>query len=112
MYTKLSDMTGLEACVISQLEQGPRYGLQLVEGSDGSLKRNTIYVLLKRLEKKGWICSRKTPTPAGKSGPPRRVYQPTTLGLANLSAMRLIAKALRPKPTRKAPPRHRSTTRK
>jgi DNA-binding PadR family transcriptional regulator len=93
----LSDMTESEACVINQLEKGPRYGLQLVEWSDGRLKRNTIYVLLTRLEKKGWIYSRLTPTPPGESGPPRRVYRSTTLGLANLSAQRLIARALRSK---------------
>jgi PadR family transcriptional regulator len=60
--------------------EGPMYGLQLVERSDGALKRGTVYVTLGRMESKGVIESeQETPHPAA-IGLPRRIYRPTALG--------------------------------
>jgi DNA-binding PadR family transcriptional regulator len=62
--------------------RGEMYGLQLVEESNGKLKRGTVYVTLGRLEDKGYISSRReadspdSPTPRS----PRRLYKPTGLG--------------------------------
>src|SRR5690242_8938730 len=58
------------------------YGLQLVEQSNGKLKRGTIYVTLGRLEQKGYISSRRESEDSGGVGQrsPRRLYKPTGLG--------------------------------
>lgn len=55
------------------------YGLQLVEKSEGALKRGTIYVTLSRLEDKGYIKSRKEDEQPGVASP-RRLYKATGLG--------------------------------
>jgi DNA-binding PadR family transcriptional regulator len=59
---------------------GPMYGLQLVERSDGALKRGTVYVTLGRMEAKGLVESEQEPVPPGGIGLPRRIYRPTALG--------------------------------
>lgn len=55
------------------------YGLELVKESDGALKRGTVYVLLDRLEKKGFIESRREKDES-IPGLPRRLYKVTGLG--------------------------------
>lgn len=87
-------MTEREALVMSELVRGERYGLELVERSHGVLKRSGIYVLLGRMQDKGWIESREERAPSGESGPARRVYRPTNLGRAHLSAHGVVARAL------------------
>ena len=47
---------------------GPMYGLQLVEQSDGALKRGTVYVTLGRMEAKGLVESRQEELPPGAIG--------------------------------------------
>jgi PadR family transcriptional regulator, regulatory protein PadR len=65
---------------------GPMYGLQLVERSDGALKRGTVYVTLGRMESKGFVESeQETPDPAA-IGLPRRIYRPTAQGERMLRA--------------------------
>ncbi len=59
---------------------GPMYGLQLVERSDGALKRGTVYVTLGRMEAKGLVQSVQESLPPGGIGLPRRIYRPTALG--------------------------------
>ena len=61
------------------------YGLQMIEASENRLKRGTIYVLLSRMEDKGYIKSRqvkeeKTP------GMPKRLYHVTGLGQRTYAA--------------------------
>ena len=41
--------------------EGPLYGLQLVDHSDGALKRGTVYVTLGRMEAKGLVESQQEP---------------------------------------------------
>lgn len=65
---------------------GPMYGLQLVEKSDGALKRGTVYVTLGRMESKGLIESEQAPPDPGAIGLPRRIYRPTALGDRTLRA--------------------------
>lgn len=55
------------------------YGLQLVDKSEGLLKKGTIYVTLKRLEDKGYVQSRKEEEQPGVAMP-RRLYKATGLG--------------------------------
>lgn len=59
---------------------GPMYGLQLVERSDGALKRGTVYVTLGRMAAKGFVESEEQPVPPGGIGLPRRIYRLTATG--------------------------------
>jgi DNA-binding PadR family transcriptional regulator len=65
------------------------YGLQLVEKSSGKLKKGTIYVLLGRLEDKGFIKGRAEL--AEGSAIPRRLYKPTGLGQKVFEAWSSVA---------------------
>ena len=76
------------------------YGLQLVAGSRGRLKRGTVYVTLGRMEDKGYITSTLDDPPPGAGGMPRRIYAPTTLGRRMHSAWSSGAKQLVPEPAR------------
>jgi PadR family transcriptional regulator PadR len=73
---------------------GPMYGLQLVEESDGALKRGTVYVTLGRMETKGLVESQQEPLPPGGIGLPRRIYRPTALGERMLRAWTAFAREL------------------
>jgi DNA-binding PadR family transcriptional regulator len=57
------------------------FGLQMVELSDGRLKRGTVYVTLGRMHEKGYLESRQEPLPEGAIGLPRRLYRPTGLAM-------------------------------
>ena len=67
---------------------GPSYGLELVHGSRGRLKRGGIYVTLGRMEEKGLVRSS-----AGDGG--RREYRPTALGERALMAAKLFSGQLK-----------------
>lgn len=71
---------------------GPMYGLQLVEQSQGALKRGTVYVTLGRMEAKGYLASEQETLPPGAIGLPRRIYRPTALGERMLRAWTLLVK--------------------
>lgn len=88
MSTRLLDMmlTDREYSVLRQLVGREKYGLELVAGSDGLIRRNAVYVLLGRMEEKGLIEGREEATPQGRTGPPRRVYRVTGHGTRCLSA--------------------------
>ena len=73
---------------------GPMYGLQLVEHSDGALKRGTVYVTLGRMEAKGLVESQQEPLPPGGIGLPRRLYRPTALGERMLRAWTAFTREL------------------
>ena len=76
------------------VSSGPLYGLQLVELSDGALKRGTVYVTLGRLEAKGYIQSEQEPQAPGAIGLPRRIYRPTGLGERVLRAWSVLVREL------------------
>ena len=82
------------------VDHGDTFGLDLVERSEGRVKRGTVYVTLGRMEEKGYLDSRTAPLQAGAIGLPRRLYRPTAHGLAVLrawnQASRVFAR-LRPK---------------
>ena len=61
--------------------QEEMFGLQMVELSDGRLKRGTVYVTLGRMQEKGYLESRQEPLPEGAIGLPRRLYRPTGLAM-------------------------------
>jgi DNA-binding PadR family transcriptional regulator len=82
-------LSGLEALVVDLLaSRAPTYGLDLVARSNGRLKRGSIYVTLGRMERKGYVVSRADDRPG--EGPPRRLYEPTALGLRALVVTRLV----------------------
>jgi DNA-binding PadR family transcriptional regulator len=62
------------------------YGLEMVNASNGALKRGTIYVTLQRMQEKGFIDSKPEPRPAPEIGIARRLYSPTGYGQRVLSA--------------------------
>jgi DNA-binding PadR family transcriptional regulator len=72
--------------VILQLlvNQGPCYGLELVDNSRGVLKRGGVYVTLGRMEEKGLVRSK-----AADAG--RRLYEPTALGERALAAAQVFS---------------------
>jgi PadR family transcriptional regulator, regulatory protein PadR len=74
--------------------EGPTYGLQLVEHSNGALKRGTVYVTLGRMESKGLVESQQEALPPGGIGLPRRIYRPTALGERMLRAWTAFAREL------------------
>lgn len=77
-----------EVEILSLLLNGREmYGLEMVKASEGALKRGTIYVLLDRLEDRGFVTSRAEKL-EGVSGMPRRLYQITGQGQRALHAMR------------------------
>ena len=76
------------------IEQGPLFGLRLVELSDGRLKRGTVYVTLARMEAKGWLTSEQEPAAAAAIGLPRRIYQVTARGQHVLRAWTSMAREL------------------
>jgi DNA-binding PadR family transcriptional regulator len=75
-----------------------RYGLELVDTSDGSLKRGSVYVTLARMEEKGFVESRQEERQPGSSGLPRRLYRATPYGRKVHSAFALLREALALKP--------------
>jgi DNA-binding PadR family transcriptional regulator len=60
--------------------KGEMFGLEMVEASEGELKRGTIYVTLQRMGDKGYTESREEPRLLPEIGIPRRKYSVTGLG--------------------------------
>ena len=77
----------LEFCVLSLLDGEPRYGFDLVRrlAADEVLvtSEGTIYPLLSRLRRDGWV---STTWVESESGPPRRYYAVTPDGRRALQA--------------------------
>ena len=77
-FPKLSskEMKALEMLI----SNGEMFGLEMVEASEGELKRGTIYVTLSRMCDKGYLDSREEPRQFPEIGIPRRKYWATGLG--------------------------------
>ncbi|MCU1600698.1 MAG: transcriptional regulator, PadR-like family [Frankiales bacterium] len=77
----------LEHCVLALLSEEPLYGFDLVRrlgDVDGLVtSEGTIYPLLSRLRRDGWVT---TTWQESESGPPRRYYALTTEGRRVLRA--------------------------
>ena len=54
---RLPSMSATESLILEQLRDRERYGLELVEASNGRLKRGSVYVTLARMEAKGFVTS-------------------------------------------------------
>jgi DNA-binding PadR family transcriptional regulator len=91
--------TSTEFIVLQLLRDNPkgRYGLELVKESDGKLKRGTVYVILSRLEDKGFVESRVSKN-AVHPGMPRPKYVLTGEGVRALQAMHAVQALLQGAP--------------
>lgn len=95
---RLPTMTRTESLVMDLLRRSERYGLELVDASGGALKRGSVYVILARMEEKGFITSRQEEREPGAGGLPRRLYRATPYGLKVHRAFALLRDALAFKP--------------
>jgi len=102
---KLADVPRIsttERLILELLSEADAFGLELVERSEGALKRGTVYVTLGRMQDKGYVASRTEPLPDGAIGLPRRVYTPTAFGLRVLHAWTIAARTFREQRTQEA----------
>lgn len=78
----LPSVSRKELLILEMLIQSKRelYGLEMVEASNGNLKRGTIYVTLQRMQEKGLVDSKLEPRTAPEIGIPRRLYSVTGYG--------------------------------
>ena len=97
---RFPSMSRTESLVMDLLGDRDRYGLELVEASSGALKRGSVYVILARMEEKGFITSRLEEAPPEAGGLPRRLYEPTAFGRRVLSAYEHVVRHLTPEPAR------------
>jgi DNA-binding PadR family transcriptional regulator len=97
----LPTLSSKERLILTLLvDSGPKYGLELVDQSGGSLKRGTVYVTLGRMEEKGLVESRHETDPRSSEGLRRRMYHVTAHGRRVLDAWTAVARALAVEPAR------------
>lgn len=94
----LPRLSSTEYLILEHLSDEEMFGLQLVEQSDGALKRGTVYVTLGRMQDKGYVESRTENQPPGAIGLPRRLYKPTAYGLRVLKAWQAATRTFKLKP--------------
>jgi DNA-binding PadR family transcriptional regulator len=84
--------TPTEMIVMRILQGSPSgaYGLEIVDDSGGAVKRGSVYVLLGRLEEKGFVRVLPSKKVRDSSGPARPQYQLTGEGSRVLSAASAI----------------------
>jgi DNA-binding PadR family transcriptional regulator len=96
---RIPSISATESLILDLLGARERFGLELVDASDGRVKRGSVYVTLGRMEAKGFVESRQeTSRPAGAIGLPRRLYRATPYGLKVREAYRLRNEALALRP--------------
>jgi DNA-binding PadR family transcriptional regulator len=91
-------MSRTESLVMTHLRGRERYGLELVDLSGGALKKGSVYVILARMEEKGFIESHQEERAPGTSGMPRRLYRATPFGRKVYGAVTTMREALALKP--------------
>jgi DNA-binding PadR family transcriptional regulator len=94
---RFPSMSRTESLVMDLLGGRDRYGLELVDASSGALKRGSVYVILARMEEKGFVESRQE-SAQNAGGPPRRLYRATEYGRKVHEAFSLLRDALALKP--------------
>lgn len=96
-FQSIPRLSALEMIVLELLIRNRQmYGLELVEKSNGRLKKGTIYVTLARMEEKGYIESMVEDRQPGAIGLPRRLYHPTGHGRRVFEAMQMFAARVLP----------------
>ena len=78
----------VELCIMAALRRGEAYGYQLLQELSNAgrlaITESTIYPILSRLRRDGFVRVRATASP---DGPPRRYYRLTSLGQARFKQM-------------------------
>jgi DNA-binding PadR family transcriptional regulator len=97
-HTRLPSMSRTESLVMELLRGRERYGLELVDTSDGALKRGSVYVILARMEEKGFVESRLEERSPTEGGMARRLYRATPYGRKVHGAFAMLRDALSLKP--------------
>ena len=69
------------------------YGLQLVNASEGKLRRGTVYITLGILEERGFLAS-TVRRDASHRALPRRIFRITTLGESVLDAREMLGRGM------------------
>ena len=86
----------LELCLLNLLRRGESYGYEIVQRLKDvealSVTESTVYPILSRLRKEGYLAVRSEPSPGG---PPRRYFSLTRLGKAYLAEMNAYWEELR-----------------
>jgi DNA-binding PadR family transcriptional regulator len=97
MQTSNSVLSRAELLILAMLIVSERglYGLEMVKVSGGAFKRGQIYVILSRLEEKGFVASELDSSQQSKSLLPRRIYNMTRLGERAYLASRSIQTTLK-----------------
>jgi DNA-binding PadR family transcriptional regulator len=91
---ELPSLSRLEELILRLLiANGDLYGLQLVEASNGRLRRGTVYVTLDRMAGKGYVTSRLEHN-ATHAGLPRPLYRATGEGKRALAAWELAQRSM------------------
>lgn len=98
MEQRLPSMSPTESLVIELLRGRERFGLELVDASEGRLKRGSVYVTLSRMETKGFVESWQEERAPGAIGLPRRLYRATGYGLKVHDAYQLLREAIALRP--------------
>ena len=79
----------LELCILALLEPAPSYGYEIVTRLQETPKlasgEGTVYPLLRRLRKLGWL---ETSWQESAAGPPRQYYRLSPAGQEYLAALR------------------------
>lgn len=96
-FESIPRLSAKEALILQMLiASGEMYGLQMVEESEGNLKRGTVYVTLNRMEDKGYLSSRQEDRRSEAIGLPRRLYRPKAHGVRVYGAWERLATELIP----------------
>ena len=98
MGASFPSISTTEALIMNLLRDGERFGLELVDQSSGTLKRGSVYVILARMEAKGFVTSRLDDRPAPPAGATRRLYAATGYGVQVHHAYGLLRRALALRP--------------
>ncbi len=96
MKTKeFPSLSGKEFSIMEMLvNDGEMFGLEMVEASDGELKKGTIYVTLQRMFDKDLVESFEEKRGEDETGIARRIYAPTDYGERVFKAQELALKYL------------------
>lgn len=96
MSSDIPSLSGKERLVLELLaaKQDRMYGLELVAESGDRLKRGTVYVLLGRMQMKGYVEAEPEKFSDESGLVPRRMYRATGLGLRVLRAWSIAAESL------------------
>ena len=79
--TRIPWLSSVEMLILELLiARGEMYGLQLVNESDGRLKRGSVYVTLNRMEEKGYVAYRTEVSAPIEGGMRRPLYRCTGYG--------------------------------